>query len=329
MPKLLAAPDKFRGTLDAAAVARAMAVAAEALGWTATALPLADGGEGTLEVLGGPNRTTRVTGPLGDPVRAGWRLDGDRAIIEMARASGLQLCGRKDPMHADTLGTGELIAAALDAGAKHIVVGVGGSASTDGGRGALQALLGRDFSGVDLQVAYDVNSAFLDAAREFGAQKGASPAQIEDLSAQLEETAEEYLLTFAIDVRTLPGSGAAGGLAGGLACLGARLIPGFDWIGERRGLDAALADADAVLTGEGCLDAGSFRGKVVAGVVERARRRGLPAAVICGQCTSDPPTADMEVISLVERCGTQAAMHDTAACIGAATAAWLRALDTP
>src|SRR3954467_13832946 len=129
MPRLVAAPDKFRGTATAAEVAGAIGRAASAAGWDCDAVPMADGGEGTLDVLGGPNRTTRVTGPLGEPVDAGWRLTRRTAVIEMARAAGLLPAGGadgNDPIEATTFGTGELIRAAVDAGARRVVVGMGG-----------------------------------------------------------------------------------------------------------------------------------------------------------------------------------------------------------
>jgi glycerate kinase len=141
--RVLAAPDKFRGTVTAREAAAAMCLGATAAGWSCHALPLADGGEGTLDALGGPTRTSVVTGPLGAPVEAGWRLDGERAVLEMSRASGLALAGGEagdDPVGATTRGTGELVAAAAAAGAREIVVGVGGSATTDGGAGALEAV---------------------------------------------------------------------------------------------------------------------------------------------------------------------------------------------
>lgn len=140
--RAVAAPDKFRDSVTAAQAARAIAAGAAAVGWTCREVPLADGGEGTLDALGGPNRVTRVTGPLGDPVKAGWRIDGETAVIEMARASSLAVAGGRaanKPLLASTHGTGELIAAAISAGARHIV-GVGGSATTDGGFGAPEAL---------------------------------------------------------------------------------------------------------------------------------------------------------------------------------------------
>ena len=175
--RVLAATDKFRGTATAADAAAAVCRAIERAGGTATAVPLADGGEGTLDVLGGGNRRTTVMGPLGDPVDAPWRLNGGTAIVEMARASGLVLVGGaegNDPIAATSHGTGELIATALDAGAKRILVGMGGSATTDGGLGAMRAIWtpGR-LRGAELVAACDVRTRFVDAAEVFAPQKGA------------------------------------------------------------------------------------------------------------------------------------------------------------
>jgi glycerate kinase len=194
--RVVAAPDKLRGTASASAVAAAIARAAASAGWSCTEVPMADGGEGTLEALGGPNRTTSVTGPLGGSVEAAWRLDGRLAVIEMARASGLELVGGpdgNDPVAASTAGTGELIVAALDSGANRVIVGVGGSATTDGGLAALRALhpLGR-LKGIDLTVACDVRTAFVDAADVFAPQKGATPAQVKLLRRRLERLAQVY-----------------------------------------------------------------------------------------------------------------------------------------
>jgi glycerate kinase len=159
-------------------------------------VPLADGGEGTLDALGGPNRTTLVAGPHGEPLEAAWRLSRGTAVIEMARASGLLLAGGaegNDPMEASTFGTGELIAAALEAGAKRIIVGVGGSATTDGGLGALKALYPpQRLKGVQLVVACDVRTRFVDAAAHFAPQKGASPAQVKLLQRRLERLVQAY-----------------------------------------------------------------------------------------------------------------------------------------
>src|SRR5690606_20289937 len=157
-------------------------------------LPMADGGEGFLDVLGGANRTTTVTGPLGAPVEAGWRLSKGLAVIEMAAASGLELVGgadENDPVAATTAGTGELIAEAVDAGARRVLVGLGGAATTDGGLGALQAIHPpQRMRGIDLVVACDVRTRFVDAATVFGPQKGASSAQVELLRRRLERLAQ-------------------------------------------------------------------------------------------------------------------------------------------
>ena len=183
--KVLAAVDKFRGTATAAQVATAIGHACWQLGHDCVERPLADGGEGTLEALGGANRTTLVTGPLGKPVQAPWRLHRGTAVIEMACASGLLLAGgreKNDPIAATTTGTGELIDAALDLGAKRIIVCLGGSATTDGGLGAVKAIqTPARLKGVEFVVACDVTTQFTDAAKVFGSQKGASPAQVQFL----------------------------------------------------------------------------------------------------------------------------------------------------
>lgn len=324
--RLVAAPDKFRGTARAADVAAAIGRAATAAGWACDELPLADGGEGTLEVLGGANRTTLVTGPLGDSVRAGWQLRERRAVIEMATASGLELVGGapgNDPVAASTYGTGELISAAIDAGARRILVGVGGSATTDGGLGALRALypLTR-LRGLDVQVACDVRTGFVDAADLFAPQKGATPAQVELLRRRLQRLAQVYRDEHDVDVLSLPGAGAAGGLAGGLAAAGARLVEGFDLVAEEVGFDDVLEDADLVITGEGFLDEQSFDGKVVGGVVERAAQLGVPVLVIAGEVYDDAATR-VNAVSLVERFGETKAMNDPLACIEAVVSAQL------
>jgi glycerate kinase len=314
----VAAPDKFRGTATAADIAAAIGRSARACGWECDEVPLADGGEGTLDVLGGANRTTLVTGPLGDPVRAGWQLRDRRAVIEMATASGLELVGGadgNDPVAASTYGRGELIAAAIDAGARRIHVGVGGSATTDGGLGALRALypLPR-VRGIDIEVACDVRTSFLDAADLFAPQKGATSAQVRLLRRRLERLAQVYRDEHDIDVLALSGAGAAGGLAGGLAAAGATLVEGFDLVAEEVGLDDALEHADLVITGEGFLDEQSFDGKVVGGVTERARALGVPVLVIAGAVYDD--AADrVEAISLVEQFGESRAMSDPLGCV--------------
>jgi glycerate kinase len=318
--RVVAAPDKFRGTATATEVAAAVARAAKAAGWDCTEIPLADGGEGTLEALGGPNRRTTVTGPLGDAIEAEWRLVGRTAVIEMARASGLDLVGGpegNDPIAASTYGTGELITAALDAGARRILVGVGGSATTDGGLGALRALypLPR-LRGIELLVACDVRTGFIEAAEVFAPQKGASPAQVELLRRRLERLAQVYREDHGVDVSVLSGAGAAGGLAGGLAAAGASLVEGFDLVADELELDEALEGADLVVTGEGFLDEQSFDGKVVGGVLERAADACVPVLAIAGEVFDDAGKR-LHAVSLVERFGEERSRADTVSCVEA------------
>lgn len=325
--RLLAAPDKFRGTLTAPEAAAAIAEGAARAGWTAQRLPLADGGEGTLEVLGGANRTTVVAGPLGRRVEAGWRLADGVAVVEAARAAGLALAGgpeRNDPLAASTRGVGELVAAALDAGAERVVVAVGGSASTDGGLGAVEELRGRLPLAVPLVVACDVRTAFTDAAELFAPQKGAGPEQVRVLRERLAALAERYRLELGVDPRELPGAGAAGGLAGGLAAIGGELVPGFDVVADTVGLDAALAECELVVTGEGLLDATSFAGKVVGGVLGRADAAGVEAAVAVGAVAAPVPRG-VHTWSLEERFGADRARTAAAVCLAELVAAELRA----
>ncbi|MEZ5142421.1 MAG: glycerate kinase [Acidimicrobiales bacterium] len=325
---VVAAPDKFKGTAVASEVAGAIAAAVEAGGGTCDRAPMADGGEGTLEALGGANRTTVVDGPLGDPVEAAWQLRRGRAVIEMARASGLQLVGGpegNDPVAATTYGTGELIAAAVEAGARRVIVGVGGSATTDGGLGALRALYPpHRLKGVELIVACDVRVPFLAAAEVFSPQKGATPAQVELLRRRLVSLADAYARDYGVDVRDLEGSGAAGGLAGGLAALGAHLESGFEVVAEEVGLAERLEGADLVVTGEGFLDAESFDGKVVGGVADLAAELEVPVLAVVGE-VFDGMEDRIRCVSLVERFGRERALDDPLACITEVVAAELAA----
>jgi len=324
--KALALPDKLRGTATAAEAAAAMCAGAREAGWDCEVLPLADGGEGTLDALGGPNRTTVVSDPLGDDVEARWRY-GRTAIIEMAQASGLSLVGEQnDPVAASTAGTGELIGAAIDAGCKRIVVCVGGSATTDGGLGALRALepLSR-LKSIELIVACDVRTTFVDAARVFSPQKGATPAQVELLHRRLERLAQVYEDSYGVDVREVPGGGAAGGLAGGLLCAGARLVSGFDVVAEELGVEDRLEGVDLLITGEGFLDEQSFEGKVVGGVAELGATNGIPVLAVVGEVLDGvavPP--GLEVVSLVATCGEERAWADPAGCLAEQVASRLR-----
>lgn len=333
---VVAAPDIFRGTATAVEVAAAVAQAAAACGARCDQAPVADGGEGTLDALGGAARVTTVCGPLGEPVEAQWRMQRDAAVptavVETARASGLALAGGpkdNDPLRATTHGTGELIAAALDAGARRVIVGVGGSATTDGGLSALTALNPRRrlHAGIELVVACDVDTLFVDAAEVFAPQKGATAAQVSLLRRRLERLAQVYLRDYGVDVSQIPGSGAAGGLAGGLAAAGAELVPGFDVVADALSLAERIAAADLVVTGERLLDAESFEGKAVGGVLRLAAEAGVPALVIAGDIVEEelpdlPPS--VVVVSLVRRFGAERAMGDVPGCVEEVVAAHLR-----
>lgn len=312
--RVLAAVDKFRGTATAHEVASAIGDACWDLGHDIVELPLADGGEGLLAVFGGANRSHRVTGPLGAPVEAGWRLNGRTAIIEMAQAAGLELAGGPEanrPLDATTAGVGELILHAIAVGARRVIVGLGGSATTDGGLGAVQAIgsPGR-LKGVDIRIACDVTTTFVDAARVFGPQKGATPAHVDLLTGRLQRLSQMYENDFGIDVTEVPGSGAAGGLAGGLVALGGKIEPGFDLVADEVGLYDAIENADLVITGEGHLDAQSFEGKVVGGVSRLAHDHNIPVAVICG-FADDDVVGRLPTYSLTDRYGLEAATSQT------------------
>ncbi len=307
--RLVAAPDKFKGTATAAEVASAIAAAAAEQGWECDQVPMADGGEGTLDALGGP--------------KACWRLSRRHAVIEMAEASGLQLVGGpegNDAVAASTYGTGELIGLAAEAGASSILVGVGGSASTDGGLGALEALHpAHRFRGIDLKVACDVRIHFTEAAERFGPQKGATPAQVRLLTKRLERLIDVYRHDYGVDVGDLEGGGAAGGLAGGLAAISAELVPGFDAVAEEVALEEHIEGADLVITGEGLLDSESFDGKVVGGVWQLAVDLGVPVVAIVGQ-VFDGAQDRLQVISLTDGFGRERAVSEPLACINNAVA---------
>jgi len=326
--RVVIAPDKFKGTATASQIAAAIATAVEDGGHDACVVPMADGGDGTLDALGGANRETTVTGPGGEPVVAPWRLSHKLAVIEMALASGLVLAGgpeSNDPLNATTRGTGELIDAAIARGAQRIIVGLGGSATTDGGMGAVDAIGSpARIAGVRLEVATDVNTRFVDAARVFGPQKGASAAQVKFLESRLRGLAERYRDAYGVDVEDVVGAGAAGGLGGGLVALGGTIVSGFDLIADELGLFEQIEQADVVITGEGQLDAESFDGKVVGGVAEMAAEAGARLIVVAG--VIDGSVADYDLghnglaISLVERFGHIEAVTDPGFCAARAVA---------
>lgn len=283
---VLVAPDSFKGTFAATDVAAALGRGLEAARRPVDLCPVADGGEGTLDALvtalGGERHTATVPDPLDRPVEAPFAVAGAIGIVETAAASGLHLVAEdeRDPLAASTAGTGELIAAAIEAGARTVYLGVGGSATTDGGAGAVRALQrSGGLRSARLVILCDVRTPFEDAARVFGPQKGADPAAVRKLSARLGALARRLPR----DPRGQPMTGAAGGLSGGLwAAFGAELVPGAGFVLDAVGFDARMRAARAVVTGEGKLDQQSLVGKVVSEVATRARQSGVPCHAVVG-----------------------------------------------
>ncbi|NRH29351.1 glycerate kinase [Pseudomonas sp. MS19] len=322
--KIVIAPDSFKESLSALEVAEAIAK-----GWASVypdaeicLLPMADGGEGTVDALlaatGGERRECQVRGPLGAPVQAHWGwLAGNTAVIEMAAASGLHWVpsGQRDATVTSSYGTGELIREALDGGAKRIILGLGGSATNDGGAGLLQALgmrlldrngaelaaggaalaqlyqidmagLDSRLLGVQVDVAADVDNPLCGprgASAVFGPQKGASPEQVASLDAALQSMANVVAATLGEDFSQVPGVGAAGGLGfAAKAFLRAGFRPGIELVAELSGLAEAVQGADLVITGEGRLDAQSLHGKTPVGVARVAQAAGVPVIALAG-----------------------------------------------
>ncbi|NMZ64012.1 glycerate kinase [Pseudomonas oryzihabitans] len=323
--KIVIAPDSFKESLSAAGVASALARGLRQALPTAEIreCPLGDGGEGTLDAVlaatGGEVREARVTGPLGEPVTArwGWLAEQRIAFVEMASASGLELVpkARRDVRVATSHGTGELLRAALDAGAERLVLAIGGSATNDGGAGVLQALGVRLLDGqgqalapggaalaslasldltdlhprlaaVEVVIAADVDNPLCGpqgASQIFGPQKGASPEQVRELDAALAHFATVTAATLGRDVSEQPGAGAAGGVGfAALAFLQATFRPGIEVVAELVGLEEALEGADLAVTGEGRLDGQTLRGKTPAGVLRLAQRHGVPVVAVAG-----------------------------------------------
>jgi glycerate 2-kinase len=290
---VLVAPDSFKGTFRAAEVAGAIGRGLELAGLMPPDLcPLADGGEGTMEAillaLGGEVVGVEVQDPLRRPVRAQFGLveDGGTAVLEMASASGLGLVAEdeRDAWAASTLGTGELIVAAVEAGAERVIVTVGGSATTDGGAGALEALDEARVE-VEMDVLCDVRTPFEDAARVFGPQKGADAEMVRRLSERLDSLARG----FRRDPRGEPMTGCAGGLSGGLwAQRGARLNEGPAFVLGALGFDERMRGAAFVVTGEGRIDEQTLQGKLVGEVATRCRQGGVPCHGIVGKIDLDP-----------------------------------------
>lgn len=371
--KIVVAPNAFKGCLTARAAAAAMSagVARALPGAEIVRVPVADGGDGLVDVvreaLGGAAIAVPVTGPLGERVEAVicHHAETGLAAVEMALASGLALVppDRRDALAASTFGTGELIARALELGVRKIIVGIGGSATTDGGTGMAQALgvrffdendrplapsgaaLSRlrriDMSGLDprlagvrIEAACDVDNPLYGprgAACVFGPQKGATPAQVTQLDEGLRTFARVIERDLGVSVADMPGAGAAGGLGAGLkAFLGAALKPGSELVLDIVGLDQALDNADLVLTGEGAIDAQTAAGKAPAVVAARARARGCACIAIAGR--RDDALEALHAIgidavfSLCSRPMTlETAMADAASLVTAATEEAVRA----
>jgi glycerate 2-kinase len=323
--RVVIAPDKFKGSLTALQAAAAMArgVSRAAPGAMIDQVPMADGGEGTTQALvaatGGSIREAQVTGPLGEPVVACFGLlgDGRTAVIEMAAASGLVLvpAEKRNPLVTTTRGTGELLLAAIAAGARRVVVGIGGSATNDGGAGFGQALgfrlldntgrdlegggrnLGRltridpsqrrrELDGVEIAVACDVSNSLCGpegASAVYGPQKGATPEMIEALDRNLAHFAAIVERDLGVAIKDQPGSGAAGGLGGGLVAFASgKLEPGIKLIINAVNLAVRLENADLCLTGEGAIDAQSAFGKTAVGVAQLARSLQCPTLALAG-----------------------------------------------
>jgi glycerate 2-kinase len=284
--RILVAPDSFKGTLSASEVADALAAPLRELGHEVDEVPLADGGEGTADAVmaaaGGRRVEAGAHDPLGRPITSWYALLADgSAVVETAAASGLSHLEEveRDPERASTRGTGELIAAA-GTRAGTVLVGVGGSATTDGGRGALEAIAAAGGAGGTRIVCLcDVRIPWELAASEFAPQKGADPAAVERLAARL----ERYAMELPRNPTGVPRTGAAGGLAGGLwAACGAQLADGAGYVADRVGLDDRLGAARAVITGEGRLDSTTLAGKTVSEVCRRAARAGVAVHAVVG-----------------------------------------------
>lgn len=327
--RIVLAPDSFKESIAAVDVCEVLADVFTAHGHEAVAVPIADGGEGTVDAvlaaINGERVALTVEGPLGEPVEAAYALidGGSTAVVEMAAASGLQLVppNQRDPMRASTFGTGQLIRDAIERGARRVIVGLGGSATTDGGAGCAQALgvslldeqgrelerggegllqlaridCSRHLSGlglVDLIVACDVTNPLVGptgSAHTYGPQKGATAEQVETLDRALTRFAAIVERDTGIVVAKLPGAGAAGGLAAGLVALcGGRIESGFRTIADAAGLASKIAGADCVVTGEGKYDEQTAQGKAVSGVCELARKYGKPVRLVAGIVVNAP-----------------------------------------
>lgn len=290
---VLIVPDSFKGTYAAAEVAGHIATGVRRAGGTAVGIPVADGGEGTFDALcaglGAVPVKVVVLNPWGAPVTATLGLAGATAVVELAQASGLHVPhdGDRDPLTADTYGTGQLVVEAVARGARRILVAAGGSATTDGGTGAVRAIEeAGGLHGAEIIVLSDVTTKFLDAAKIFGPQKGADPSTVELLAARLREQA----CAFPLDPSGVPGTGAAGGFAGGMwAHFGAELVSGADFVLDALDFDRHLARSTAVVVGEGRLDGQSLGGKIISVILGRvaALAPHVPVFAVVGSVGED------------------------------------------
>jgi glycerate kinase len=337
--RFVVCPDSFKGTFSAPEVAQAIGEGLTDAGAEVDLCPAADGGEGTAETvraaIAGETRIEPAHDPLGRAIEASFVLveDGATAVVDTAAASGLPLVDpdERDAEAASTYGTGELIAAAIEAGARRVLLAAGGSATTDGGLGAIEALRERGIlpadppprsgdtahttpthgrwgcvGGVSLVVLCDVTTRFEDAARVFGPQKGADPATVERLTQRLQQVAGKLPR----DPRGVPMSGCAGGLSGGLWAFGAELRPGAKFVLELLGFDRRLAAADAAISGEGRIDAQSLEGKIVGQIASACAAAGRPLDVVVGQNRLTPAAAAGASIRSIREAGTLDALRE-------------------
>ena len=316
-------PDKFRGTLSSSQFIEAATDSLSSIGQV-TGHVVSDGGEGLIEALAGTQVRVSVRDPLMRSIDAYYAVlsNGD-AVVEMSRASGLELLGGpkgNDPIAATTYGTGQLIRAAIEAGAQRVIVGCGGSATTDGGIGALEALGPRTSSQrVSIIAAVDVRTTYLDAAGAFSPQKGATPAQVAYLKRRLAGSANLLEQRYGRNPIGVVGSGAAGGLAGMIYSIGGSIVPGFDLVADYLNLEEQASKTDLMITGEGTLDVESFNGKVVGSVLALAASVGKKTLVVCGRVDKRARDLlneyDADVIELVEEFGEDRAISETGVCV--------------
>jgi glycerate kinase len=292
--RALASPASLKGVVSAVEAAALLVAGLEQGGADARALPVADGGEGTAEVIGGERRRARVSDPLGRPVVAEWvvRADGT-AVVDSAAALGLPLVApaERDPLRASSAGLGELLRAVLSAAPRAVVVGVGGTATVDGGAGLLRVLPEWPVD-VPLRVACDVRSPLVDAARVFAPQKGATPEQVVELERRL--TADAALAPYA----ELAGAGAGGGLGAALAAIGGELVDGAQLVLDTIGFDELARGADLVVTGEGTVDATTFNGKAPGAVADRCERLGVRCVLFGGRVSELVTSCHLQVTPL-------------------------------